>query len=84
MLVSGLLDGANKMLYVLLLNNGESYEDFSEWVGGVFPSRKEAADSGKSRTISDYFNIEAWEVGKEKYNKVFTYEFSNDTRKWKI
>jgi hypothetical protein len=70
------------MIYILILNNDERYEDYSEWIAGIFATKKEAVAHAKKETVSDLFVIDEWEVGKSKYNKYFAYEFSNITRKW--
>ena len=73
------------MIYIVILNNGGHYfEDYTDWVAGVFQTKKEAVDCAKLRTRSDFFNIEKWEIGKEKPTKRFHYDFSETIRKWKF
>lgn len=32
------------MVYILIFNNGESYEDYKEYVAGIFKSNKKAKE----------------------------------------
>lgn len=50
--------------YVLILNNGERYEDYREWVAGLFLDKDKALSYalGNVSDFSEGFEIECWEI----------------------
>jgi len=50
------------IVYILVLNNGQSYEDYSEWNSCVHILFDTAFKIGMEQTISDSFCIEEWDT----------------------
>jgi hypothetical protein len=60
-------------IYILILNNGEEWEDYNDWVGGIFSSEEDAVTFATKNTPHS-FRIEEWELGKERYTNYSFYE----------
>lgn len=49
--------------FILVLNNGESYEDFNHWNAGIFKSIEEAKTFADSSGHShNGYNVEEWNL----------------------
>jgi hypothetical protein len=66
-------------IYIVILNNGESYEDFDKWNAGIFLSKEQAINFGCNNTYHG-FEIEEWEFNKTKCNH--SWIFSYYLNKW--
>lgn len=60
-------------IYILILNNGEQWEDYNDWVAGIFATEEDAVVFATKNTLYS-FRIETWEIGKERYNDYSFYE----------
>ncbi len=58
----------NEIIYVLHANNGDSYENYEHWVGGIFKTYEEAFEEGKKISLfhgADRFTVSQWLVGEK-------------------
>jgi len=56
-------------IFILILNNGESYEDYSEWIEGVFVSYDAAFLYLNSKNLPVncwHISIEEWNIAENK------------------
>jgi hypothetical protein len=70
------------MIFILVLNNGQSYEDFDKWNAGVFSTLKKAFEYGVENSFSGYFTVEEWAKGATKSLTDHYYE-KNSIGEWK-
>ena len=51
-------------IFILVLNNGESYEDKDHWNSGIYSSLETAKQEGFKRLNSKvfYFEVEEWNI----------------------
>ena len=60
------------MVYILSLNNNGEYEDFTEWIEGVFSTKNKAVEIGMERTLKYQeggavpFIVEEFEIDADK------------------
>jgi hypothetical protein len=61
-------------IFILILNNGESYEDKDHWNSGIYKSLEDARQAGyKTMPKNSWeFEVEEWDI----IHLVHTYEFS--------
>jgi len=64
-------------IFIVILNNGECYDDFENFIAGVFSKELTARDFGIRESVDpSYFMIEEWnpDVGRVEVIKYFRYE----------
>jgi hypothetical protein len=62
-------------VFVLKMNNGQSYEDYSEWNLGVYLSKQQALDNARvSPRVENGCEIEEWVIGENKMVNNYSYD----------
>lgn len=68
-------------IFIILFNNGELYEEYEEWIAGVFKSKKSAFNFGvkysPNADSNKKFEIEQWNIKTNKYLNSFSYDKTN-------
>ena len=67
------------IVYILIVNNGEEYRDYCEWIEYVSDSIKKCEEKGATSTSkNNFFEIEQWVIGGNAAAETITYNYSEN------